>query len=183
MPADDGHPPDEVLAEGRYLRLVKRGRWEFADRNNASGAVVILAVTDDDRIVLVEQFRVPLGKPVIELPAGLVGDTPGEPDDDYVTTAYRELLEETGYQAREMEILTQGPTSPGLSTEVVTILRARGLTKVHAGGGIGHEQITVHEPLLAEAHAWLQARSAAGVPVDPKVFAGLYFAGVAGPRR
>lgn len=163
-----------VLAEGKYLRLVRRGHWEYAERNSARAAVMILAITDG-RIVLTEQFRIPHQKRVIELPAGLVGDEHGDAD-DIRTAARRELLEETGYEAREMTWLTEGPTSAGLSSEIVTLVRASGLRKVGRGGGVGSEAIQVHEVPLAQAHDWLQARIEAGVPVDPKVFAALYFA-------
>ncbi len=101
-----------TLAEGKFLRLVRRGHWEYADRTNARGAVVILAITDDAKIVLTEQFRIPLDRPTIEMPAGLAGDTPGDALDDGANatqrlgwleaTARRELIEETGYSARDM---------------------------------------------------------------------------------
>ena len=170
------HAKQETLWEGRFLRLLRRGRWEYADRHNATGAVVLVAVTDDGRLLLTEQFRVPLQAPVIELPAGLVGDMPGEPGDDLEAAARRELREETGYEARRLRVLMQGPTSAGLSTEVVTLFHATGLTRVGRGGGVEHEQITTHEVPLSAAHTWLLERIAAGVAVDPKVFAGLYFA-------
>jgi ADP-ribose pyrophosphatase len=169
--------PDLVLAAGKYLRLVKRGRWEFADRHNTTGAVVIVAVTPTRCLLLVEQFRVPLNAPTIELPAGLVGDEPGTAGEALEIAARRELLEETGYAATRFTYLTHGPTSAGLSTEVVTLLQAHDLRREHAGGGVGHEAITVHEVPLGDAHAWLTARIAAGTHVDPKVFAGLYFVG------
>ncbi len=167
----------EVMAAGRFLRLVKRGRWEYADRVNCTGAVIVLAVTDDRRIVLTEQHRLPLGKRVIELPAGLTGDEPGAAEEDFARAARRELLEETGYDCRDVEWLTSGPTSGGLCTEIVDIYRAVGLTRVHDGGGTEHEEIEVHEVPLDEAVAWLRQKHEAGVLIDPKVYAGLYFAG------
>jgi ADP-ribose pyrophosphatase len=89
-------------------------------------------------------------------------------------TARRELLEETGYEAAEMDELIPGPTSAGLSTEVVTFFHATGLRKVHAGGGIEHEQITIHEVRLADLLPWLRAKLAEGIAIDPKIFAGVY---------
>jgi ADP-ribose pyrophosphatase len=160
-----------VLAAGSHLRLVQRGRWEFADRIGASGVVYILAITDDRRIIFVEQERVPVGGSVIELPAGLVGDEGGA-GEDYAEAARRELLEETGYTAEQIERLTEGPPSAGMSSEIVTLCRATGLTKTGEGGGVGHEKIIVHEIPLAEVHNWLAGRPM----VDPKVYAGLYFA-------
>ena len=164
---------ESVVAAGSYLELVRQGRWEYARRHGCNGAVAIVAMTDEQHYVLVEQFRIPLGKPVIELPAGLVGDESGS--DDVIAAAHRELLEETGFRAERFKVLMDGPTSAGLSDEVVTIVRAHSLTRAAAGGGVGHEEITVHEVPLASAHEWLFKRMRSGIAVDPKVFAGLYF--------
>ena len=169
--------PTEVMASGKFLRLVKRGRWEFADRVNSTGAVVVVAVTDDGRIIFTEQYRLPLDKRVVELPAGLAGDEPDAADEDFALAARRELLEETGYDCREEQWLTSGPTSGGLSTEIVAFYRAVGLAKVHNGGGTEHEEIEVHEVPVDEALVWLRHKHDAGVLIDPKVYAGLYFAG------
>jgi ADP-ribose pyrophosphatase len=172
-----------VLYEGRFLRLIKCGRWEYVERTNASGATVIVAVTDEGKLLLIEQYRVPMGRRIIELPAGLVGDVPGKETEGMATSARRELLEETGYEATEMMALTSGPPTAGLATEVVTFFRATGLRKVHAAGtGDGHEEIQLHEVPLAEAARWLEEKAAAGLMVDPKVYAGLYFAGEGGPN-
>ncbi len=170
----DHLPPPEVLATGKYLRLVARGHWEYADRVNSTGAVMIVAVTNERRLVLVEQYRIPLGQPVIELPAGLVGDAPEHGTESLAATARRELLEETGYEAAEMVEMLSGPTSAGLSTEVVTFFSATGLRRLHDGGGIEHEQITVHEVPLDTLWMWLADRAAQGVAIDPKILAGAY---------
>jgi ADP-ribose pyrophosphatase len=167
-------PPSTILAEGKYLRLVARGHWEYAERTTATGAVAIVAITDSRRIVLVEQFRIPVGTNVIELPAGLAGDVVTEEPESLASTARRELLEETGYEASEMRLLTAGPTSAGLSNEVVTFFHATGLRKINAGGGDPHEQITVHEQPLDTLDEWLNEQAAQGTLVDPKIFAGLY---------
>ena len=168
--------PIEVLATGRFLRLVKRDHWEYADRVNSSGAVVIVAVTEENKLILTEQHRLPLDLRVIELPAGLAGDRPGEVGEDLAVAAQRELLEETGYEASAMTLLTSGPTSAGLSTEVVTLFRARQLRRLHPGGGDEHEDIVVHEVPLNQMDAWLEEKRSQGLLVDPKVYAGLYFA-------
>ncbi|HEV2971861.1 MAG TPA: NUDIX hydrolase [Pirellulales bacterium] len=167
-------PPPTVLAEGKYLRLVARGHWEYAERTTATGAVAIVAITAQRRLVLVEQFRIPLGAPVIELPAGLAGDVIAETEESLAETARRELLEETGYEAAEMRLMLAGPTSAGLSNEVVTFFAATGLKKIHEGGGDPHEKIIVHEPPLDGLDQWLRERAAAGALIDPKIFAGLY---------
>jgi ADP-ribose pyrophosphatase len=128
----------EVMAAGKYLRLVKRGHWEYADRHTCTGAVAIVAVTDERRLILVEQFRIPLMKNVLELPAGLVGDVSGEEHEDLATAARRELFEETGYEASELRWLVSGPSSAGLTSEVVDFFLATGLVRAHSGGGDHH---------------------------------------------
>lgn len=165
-----------VLAEGVHVRLVRRGHWEYVERTKANSAVVIVAVTGDGKLLLAEQFRIPLGKRVIELPAGLVGDVAGEESDDLKTAARRELLEETGYEAERVEVMTMGPPTSGLATELVAIVVASGLKQVAAGGGDDSEQIEVHAIPLDQVAAWLDEQSSRDVLIDPKVYAGLYFA-------
>ena len=171
--------PVTLLAEGRFLRLVRRGRWEYAVRTQASGAVVLVAVTEEGKLLLVEQYRVPVGRPTLELPAGVAGDTAGAPDEALAAAAERELREETGYTAHAFEPLLTGPSGPGMVSEMVTFFRARGLTRVSAGGGEAGEGITVHEVPLTSLAGWLAAQQRAGVLVDPKIYVGLYFLGMA----
>ena len=166
----------QVLAEGRFARLVAQNGWEWIERVNASGAAVIAAVTTDEQIVLVEQYRIPLGCRVIELPAGLVGDGAGHTHEETAEAAKRELFEETGYQAVRWEYLAEGPSSAGLATEVYALFLATGAKRVGPGGGDDSEDIRVHVVPIQEADAWLEAKRCEGVMVDPKVYAGLYFA-------
>ena len=172
----------QVLYEGRHVRLVSRDGWEFAERTNCSAVVLILAITDEGRLVFAEQERPPVAKPVIELPAGLVGDLPGEEEEPLEVAARRELLEETGYDAEHLSVLTAGPVSAGLSSEIITFVRAEGLRRVGDGGGDENEDITVHEVPLDEVPAWLSAQERRGALVDPKVYIGLYFASRGGTR-
>ncbi len=167
-----------VLAEGRYARLVAQNGWEWAERVNTVGAVVIVAITADRQLVLVEQFRIPLGRRVIELPAGLVGDTFDAQHESLDEAARRELLEETGYEAAAMEFLVAGPSSPGLVNEVYSLFLARDARRVAAGGGDASEEIHVHLVPLSEAEAWLERKRSQGIVVDPRVYAGLYFTAV-----
>ena|ERR1700677_3325462 len=164
-----------ILHTGRFLALVKEGRWEYADRTNATGASIILAVTGDRNILLVEQYRIPVHARTIELPAGIIGDEPGAGEESRAEAALRELLEETGYTAEKMEALTTGPASSGATSEVVTLFHATGLQKVGAGGGVANEDIFVHEVPLDVVDQWLVEKAAAGVLIDPKIYAGLYF--------
>lgn len=166
----------EVLGEGRHLRLVRRRGWEYAERLAVQQIVVLVAVTPDDELLLVEQHREPVDGPVIELPAGLAGDEPGTAGESLHEAASRELLEETGWEAGAWERLSTGPPTAGLSGEVVTLLLARGLVRRGAGGGAGDERITVHAVPLPRVETWLREREAAGLLVDPKVWAGLWFA-------
>ena len=166
--------PAQVAWEGRWLRIRTRGTWEYAERTHADGkAVIIVAVTPERKLLFVEQFRVPLQQRTIEMPAGLVGDTLGE--DTLESAAARELLEETGWQASHVEVLMEGPTSSGMSNEIIAFCRATGLTRVHAGGGDETEDITVHEVPVDEAAHWLTAKMAEGYAMDPKLWAGLWF--------
>lgn len=172
-----------ILHEGRFLRLVKHGHWEYAERSSAQGAVVIVAITDDRRLLFTEQHRVPMGQAVIELPAGLVGDIPGEENEAWAEAARRELLEETGYAARGIRFLAHGPVSAGFGTETVSFFLAKGIRRIHRGGGVDGEDIRVHEVPLDRADGWLRKQVRNGLLVDPKVYAGLYFAERAARRR
>jgi ADP-ribose pyrophosphatase len=164
-----------TIAEGKYLRLVRRGTWEYAERLGASGAVVIIAVTDDRKLLLIEQVRPAMGGPVIELPAGLVGD--GEDAGEHGSVAAgRELIEETGYEAQHIEEVAHGPATPGLSSETMGLFLATGLRRVGAGGGVESEQITVFEVPLGEVEAFLREQAGRGRAIDVKVYAALHFA-------
>lgn len=162
-----------TLFNGRFLRLRQRGRWEFAERTNAGSAVIVVAVTPDDKVLFVEQFRVPVEARSIEMPAGLVGDLGG--DEPVEEAARRELLEETGWHAADIEFLMSGPSSSGMSNEMIAFVRARGLVREHAGGGDESEDITVHEIPRPEVARWLDAKRREGYSIDPKLYAGLYF--------
>jgi ADP-ribose pyrophosphatase len=168
--------PGRVLAETRYLRLMDQDGWFYVERPNATGVAVIVAVTDEGRLLLVEQFRPALNQTVIELPAGLAGDDHQHASEPLEVAARRELLEETGYSCQTMQALVTCASAPGLASEVMTLFRADGLTRQGPGGGVSGEDIVVHEVPLGEVHGWLKARADAGALVAIKVYAGLYFA-------
>lgn len=170
-------PTTITLHTGKFLSLVKEGHWEYADRTNATGASIIVAVTEEQKLLLVEQYRIPVHARTIELPAGIIGDEPGGSDEDPGEAARRELAEETGYEAGHITVLTHGPASGGLTSETVTLFLATKLRRVGAGGGVGHEDITVHEVPLNGIDAWLEEKARSGVLADPKIYAGLYFIG------
>ena len=174
LPPDADAPP-EMLYQGRWLNLLKRGRWEYAERTNPAGAVIIIALTPEDKLLFVEQYRVPIQQHTIEMPAGLVGDIAGQADESALLAAQRELEEETGYRCQRVEFIHRGPSSSGMSTEMIAFVRAYDLEKVSAGGGDETENIIVHEVPRLQAGAWLVARAAEGYSIDPKLFAGLWF--------
>ena len=163
----------ELLYEGKWLRLVRRGHWESCERTHGKGmAVIIAACTPADEVLFVEQFRVPLGARTIEMPAGLVGDQSAE--DTLEDAARRELEEETGWRPGRVEVLLIGPTSAGMSNERIAFVRATGLEKVGAGGGDDSEDIIVHAIPRSEAPAWLMRRQREGYELDLKLWAGLW---------
>lgn len=167
----DRDSPEEIVWEGRFITTRKRGRWEYVSRARGIKAAVILAIDEEDHVILVEQYRVPLGKACIELPAGLIGDEEGSQAEDATAAAVRELEEETGYQAERMEVLGEFWSSPGMVCESFTLLRAYGLTRVGDGGGTDGENITVHRvPLAGVAEAVAHWR-AQGYGIDVKMLA------------
>ncbi len=166
----------EVLAAGRYVSLVRERGWEFLHRPGVSGIVIVVAVTPAGGLLLVDQWRQPVGARVIELPAGLAGDVPGEEHEPLERAARRELVEETGWDADSFELLGRCVPSPGATSEVVTYYAARGLRRVGDGGGDEHEDIAVAEVPLRDLDAWLQAQEAEGKLLDMKLWAGLELA-------
>lgn len=162
----------ETLYEGKFLDMVKEGRWEYCRRKNDTQAVMIFACTPEGKVLLVEEFRPPIGKPCLCFPAGLSGD---EGPESHELAARRELEEETGYRAETMEYLFTAPSSPGLTSETLHFFLAGGLHKIADGGGVEGENITVREVPMAEIEPWLNAQAARGVAFDSRIFSGLYF--------
>jgi ADP-ribose diphosphatase len=156
----------EVVWRGRFIEAKRLGRWEYVSRTGGVSAAVILAV-DEGRVILVEQYRVPLGARCLELPAGLVGDE--EEGEEAEAAAIRELEEETGYRAERMVDLGRFFASPGMSSEGFTLLRAEGLTKAGDGGGTAGEDIEVHRVKLADVPEFAAARRSEGVAIDAKL--------------
>lgn len=168
----------ETLFETRWLGLYRNGHWDFTRRPNADAAVGILAITPENKIVLVEQFRIPMQQRVLEIPAGLVGDEDEHRGEDLAETARRELLEETGYEARRISPLLSSPTSAGMTSETTHIFLACDLVKTGPGGGTGNEDIVVHEIPATDVRAFLREKEASGCLVDFKIQAALWEAGL-----
>ena len=152
--------------QGKYICVKTEGTWEYVSRVRGIGAAVILAI-DQGHVLLVEQYRVPIGTNCLELPAGLIGDE--QEGEDIHLAAIRELEEETGYRAERMVDLGRFHASPGMSSEGFTLLRAEGLEKVGEGGGVENEDIVVHRVPLAEVPAFVAAKRAEGLAVDVKM--------------
>ncbi|MBT9558033.1 MAG: NUDIX hydrolase [Myxococcales bacterium] len=170
-----------LLHQGRFIRLVSRDGYECASRTNASGIVVLVALLglnpgERPSMLLIEQPRPPVGGPVIELPAGLAGDIAGAEDEPLEEAARRELLEETGYTAREVVLATRAAPSPGMVTELYSIFVATGLEKVGPGGGVESESIATFEVPLDEVESFLADAAARGTHVALAVWAGLAIA-------
>lgn len=157
----------EVVYAGKFLEMVKDGKWEFVRRKGGVSAVGIIAVTDAGELLLVEQPRIPLGASTIELPAGLVGDDSA--NEEIEVAAKRELLEETGYAADDIHYLYDGPSSAGMTDEQVHLVLARNVRPIHAGGGVAGEQITVHHVPLPDIDRFLADKRKTGVHIDFKV--------------
>jgi ADP-ribose pyrophosphatase len=166
------------LFETRWLGLYRIGHWDFAKRPNADACVGILAVTPENELVLIEQFRIPVQRRVIEIPAGLVGDEEEHQGEALSGAAARELLEETGYRASEVTELLVAPTSPGMTSEFTHLFLAKGLVKEHDGGGVGGEDIQVRLVPLAGLRNWLKEKEAEGLAIDFKIHACLWAAGL-----
>ena len=173
-----------TVADGKHLRFMRADGWEYASRKGVSGVIALVPITDDGKLVLVEQYRPPVEARVIELPAGLAGDGRHK-HETLEEAARRELAEETGYAADTLEYAGGGAASAGLCDELVSMFVARGLTKVAPDAAERQDdetaaergRITVHEVPLAEIVPFLAAQERAGTFVDLKIYAGLYFAG------
>jgi ADP-ribose pyrophosphatase len=153
--------------EGKYIRVVRSGTWEYVERCGGVHAVVILA-EHDGKVVLIEQPRTPLGgRKCIELPAGLVGDE--DPDAGIDDTAVKELEEETGFTAERIEQLGEFHSSPGMVAEGFTLVRAHGLKRIGQGGGTEHENIEVHLVPHSEVPAFVERKRQAGCAIDVKM--------------
>jgi ADP-ribose pyrophosphatase len=158
--------PVEIMWQGRFITAKREGRWEYVSRSRGIRAAVIVAI-DAGHVLLVEQYRVPLGTNCIELPAGLIGDdSEGE---SVMAAAARELEEETGYRPAKIEEIGEFSSSPGMVSETFTLVRAHGLTRIHEGGGVSGENIIVHRVALADMPAFVERQRRAGKMIDVRI--------------
>jgi 8-oxo-dGDP phosphatase len=134
------------------------------------GAVGIVALDQQQRVLMIRQYRHPVGRLLWEIPAGL-RDVDGEPLRE---TAERELLEEAGYRARQWRVLTDTYTSPGISTERLRIFLARGLAVVPEAE---RSYVRVHE----EAHlvlTWVPLQQAVALVLAGNLHNGVTATGI-----
>ena len=159
--------PEQTVWQGKFITAKVKGKWEYVSRARGIKAAVILAIDDEQHVILVEQFRVPFGRACIELPAGLIGDN-GE-SENATDAAVRELEEETGYRAARMDTLGEYYSSPGMVSESFTLLRASSLTKVGPGGGVDGEDITVHRVPITGIGQFIAESRARGLGIDVRL--------------
>ncbi|HEV7299914.1 MAG TPA: NUDIX hydrolase [Tepidisphaeraceae bacterium] len=169
-----------TVYNGKFIQMKSRNGWEYASRTKATGIVGIVAVTDAGELLLIEQFRPPVNQTVIEIPAGLAGDTAGSETEALLVAARRELLEETGYTARRWKQLAVGVPSAGICDEVITLFLATGLKKTADAAGDESEDITTHLVPVAKVEAFIKRQQRKGKTVDLKVYAALNWAAQAG---
>lgn len=169
----------KILWEGKFLRsvllkynircnssnTVEARDWEAFERVNCDGVIGIVPFTDNGEVILIRQFRPPINGFVIELPAGLV-----DAGEDFEQAVRRELIEETGYAAGEIDFLTEGPMSSGASAEILTVYVATGLSHVGIGQRDETEDIEVIPVQLDKVAARLQELRQSGDHIDLKVY-------------
>lgn len=167
-----------TLYESKWLGLYRTGHWDYVRRPNSDACVGILAITDQEEIILIEQFRIPVGKRVVEIPAGLVGDELEFRGESLAESAGRELLEETGYRAGSIELLISSPTSAGMTPEITHLFYATNLVRENEGGGNASEDISVYKIPLTELRDFLFQKQSEGLLVDFKIHSALAAAGL-----
>lgn len=166
-PNDDRDAPIETMWQGKFITAKKQGRWEYVSRARGIRAAVIVAIDEEGHLILLDQYRVSLGRRCLEMPAGLIGDEEaGEPME---IAAARELEEEAGYRPARIESLGEYFSSPGMVTESFTLVRAHGLTRVSEGGGTHEEDIIVHHVKINEVPAFVETCRARGMAIDVKL--------------
>ena len=159
---------EKIVWQGKFITAKTRGKWEYVSRARGIKAAVILAV-EDGHVLLVEQYREPLGAPCLELPAGLVGDE--RAGEAVEAAAARELEEETGYRPAQVTMIGEFYSSPGMVSESFYFVRASGLNKVGDGGGVEDENIIVHRVPLGEVAGFMARKRAEGCAMDVKLVA------------
>jgi ADP-ribose pyrophosphatase len=157
---------EEIVWQGRFITTKTRAKWEYVARARGIKAAVILAI-DHGHVILVEQYRVPLERMCLELPAGLIGDE--QAGEAMEIAATRELEEETGYRADRIKLIGEFFSSPGMVSESFFFVHALGLTRVGEGGGVDGENIIVHRVPIDELADFIATKRTEGCAMDVKL--------------
>lgn len=161
----------EILGKGKHLQLIRSGKDEFVERIGVTGVVNVLAIDKENRLLLLEHFRTPVGARVIELPGGMAGDEDaGESLED---AARRELQEETGYESRAWRKLGEGPSSAGLTSEIITFFLARHVVKTGEPREEDAKKATLHLVAQETLDTWLGDMQRGGARIDYRIYAAL----------
>jgi ADP-ribose pyrophosphatase len=162
----------QTLYKGKYIRLVKKGTWEYVERVGSNKAVVIIPILrNPNGIVFLKEFRVPINNYTLSVPAGLV-----EKDEDVLVAAGRELEEEAGYKAGFLKVVLEAPSSVGLSCERLIYVIADDLTEVSDGGGDENEDITVQDIAMKSIDSRIEDALFMGWDIDIKIYCAIYLA-------
>jgi ADP-ribose pyrophosphatase len=160
---------------GSFLTIAEFAPGKVYAKKAHPNVVVVVAVTSDSKVIIVEQMRGPVGARAIEFVAGHIGDDPGHEDEAAIDAAKRELMEEAGYTG-DVTYLGKGASSPGITDEINHFVFAHNVVKTGKGGGIGDEDITVHEVPITALSDWLFARESEGRVISAKTYAALHMA-------
>ena len=164
----------KIIFANKWVQLVQEGDWFYARRPQGTRHVLVLAVTSEEEVVLVEQHRVPVGGRTIELPAGMFKEGEG-----LLNAAARELEEETGYRGRDLVVVGAFVTSPGITDERAHVVVVKDAVRVSEGGGLIHEgeRTTTHVVRLSNLKLFLEGFSEAGGHVSSSIYAALAVGG------
>jgi len=148
----------EHIFSGRIIQVqvdeveLPNGKTSTRELVKHPGAVAIIAVTDDNKIVMVEQYRKPLEKTIVEIPAGKL-----EKGEEPSLCAKRELEEETGYECQSLELISSFYTSPGFADEIIHVYLAKGLSKKENAAGLDEDEfVNLMEVTLEEAQVLIE---------------------------
>ncbi|MFP3720180.1 NUDIX hydrolase [Niallia circulans] len=150
----------EHIYSGRIIQVqvdeveLPNGKTSTRELVKHPGAVAVIAITDDNKLVMVEQYRKPLEKVIVEIPAGKL-----EKGEEPALCARRELEEETGYECESLELVSSFYTSPGFADEIIHVYVAKGLKQKENAAGLDEDEfVNVLEISLEEALEFIKEK-------------------------
>lgn len=150
----------EHIYSGRIIQVqvdeveLPNGKTSTRELVKHPGAVAVIAITDDNKLVMVEQYRKPLEKVIVEIPAGKL-----EKGEEPALCARRELEEETGYECETLELVSSFYTSPGFADEIIHVYVAKGLKQKENAAGLDEDEfVNVLEISLEEALEFIKEK-------------------------